>query len=204
MTTPPLDAQYWNERYLNRETGWDTRGPSSPLTHYIDGLLNRDIGILIPGCGNAYEAIYLLDKGFHRVTLLDIAPVAVEQLRQKFWNTSVTVVEGDFFTWQDKQYDLILEQTFFCAIDPTLRSAYAQHMARLLKPGGTLAGVLFNRDFEQAGPPFGGSEAEYRNLFTPHFTIHHLEACYNSIAPRAGSELFIELSPLTPAKNLSA
>ena len=158
MTTPNLDAHYWNERYLNRETGWDVRGPSSPLTRYIDGLLHRDIEILIPGCGNAYEAIYLLDKGFHRITLLDIAPMAVDQLKQKFWNTPVTVVQADFFDWKDKQYDLILEQTFFCALDPVLRGAYAEHMGRLLKPNGTLAGVLFNREFEQAGPPFGGSE----------------------------------------------
>lgn len=201
MTTPPLDASYWNERYLNHETGWDMRGPSTPLTRYIDGLLDPNLDILIPGCGNAHEAIYLLDKGFTRITLLDIAPLAVDHLREKFRNTPVTVVQADFFKWTEKQYDLILEQTFFCAIDPALREAYATHTARLLKSNGTLVGVLFNRDFEQAGPPFGGSEQEYRGLFTPYFKIHHLNPCYNSIGPRAGTELFIEMSPLTPEKN---
>ena len=30
-----------------------------------------------------------------------------------------------------------------------------QHMHSLLKPGGHLAGVLFNVEFEKEGPPFG-------------------------------------------------
>ncbi|EIM73093.1 Thiopurine S-methyltransferase (TPMT) [Nitritalea halalkaliphila LW7] len=63
-------------------------------------------------------------------------------------------------------------------------------MKELLAPGGQLVGVLFNRYFEKEGPPFGGEAEEYEKLFSPHFGRFVQESCYNSIGPRAGSELF--------------
>lgn len=65
-------------------------------------------------------------------------------------------------------------------------------MYQLLKPGGKLVGVLFNRSFE-GGPPFGGSKSEYLSLFQNQFTVTSMEECYNSIAPRKNAELFVKL-----------
>jgi len=65
-------------------------------------------------------------------------------------------------------------------------------MHRLLKTGGILAGLLFVRDFE-VGPPFGGSQPEYENLFREAFDFRRFSGCQNSIEKRAGSELFVEL-----------
>jgi hypothetical protein len=62
-------------------------------------------------------------------------------------------------------------------------------MNGLLSFCGKLAGLLFDRTFE-GGPPFGGSKAEYMTLFAPHFKISTMETCTNSVAPRAGTELF--------------
>lgn len=59
-------------------------------------------------------------------------------------------------------FDLIIEQTFFCALDPKLRPEYAVKMAELLKPGGRLVGVLFNDTLNNDKPPFGGTK---RNIF---------------------------------------
>jgi len=84
-----------------------------------------------------------------------------------------------------------VEQTFFCALDPSLRKDYVAKMVELLKPGGKLVGLLFDRQFEEAGPPFGGSKAEYEELFSGKLQISTLAPCYNSIGPRAGTELFL-------------
>ena len=77
-----LDKNYWNERYLQQETGWDLKQASPPLVAYINQLNDKSISILIPGCGNAHEAEYLLQQGFTNITLIDIAPTLVEQLQQ--------------------------------------------------------------------------------------------------------------------------
>lgn len=188
-----LSADYWNERYMKEETGWDIGFVSTPLKIYIDQLTAKDVSILIPGGGNSYEAAYLLEKGFSNITVIDIAPIVAEKLSIQFseHGNSIQVICGDFFSLTGN-YDLILEQTFFCAIDPSLRKAYAEKMQQLLNPNGKLVGLLFNRSFEN-NPPFGGDENEYRDLFNPYFHIQTMEPSYNSIPQRAGSELFIIL-----------
>jgi SAM-dependent methyltransferase len=191
MKETSIDQAYWEQRWLNGSTGWDVGAPTPPLKDYIDQLTDKSVRILIPGCGNAYEADYLLSKGFTSVTLLDIAKPAVEQLQQRYaGNACIRVLHEDFFQHQ-QSYDLILEQTFFCALDPALRTDYVEHMHRLLHSGGTLAGVLFGREFTDPGPPFGGSKEAYEKLFSAFFTIHTLAPCYNSIGPRAGTEIFV-------------
>jgi len=187
-----LDKNYWDKRYHDRETGWDIGKVSRPLKEYIDQLANKDIAILIPGCGNAYEAEYLLQQGFTNITLIDISPSLVHSIEQKlaaYSGKQLQVICDDFFKL-NRQFDLVLEQTFFCALDPSLRKNYVSKMFEILKPGGKLAGVLFNRSFE-GGPPFGGNQKEYEALFSGEFIIKTMEACYNSIEPRKGSELFI-------------
>ncbi|MBL7829933.1 MAG: methyltransferase domain-containing protein [Saprospiraceae bacterium] len=188
-----LNKDFWDKRYEENETGWDLGRISDPLKGYIDQLEDKTLKILIPGCGNSYEAEYLLENGFTDVTLIDISKEAVKSLTQKFvTNPEIKIIEGDFFE-HEGQYDLILEQTFFCALDPVLREKYATHMHKLLKPGGKLVGVLFNCIFEKEGPPFGGSDKEYFEYFKTNFEIKIMNQCFNSIAPRSGNELFILL-----------
>ena len=191
MAQKKLDKNYWDERYNKGESGWDIGYVSPALKAYIDQLEDKNIAILIPGCGNAYEAEYLLSQGFSNITLIDISAVAAEAIKEKFarYNDKLKVIHGDFFELQQK-FDLILEQTFFCALDPSLRKKYTEKMYELLKQQGKLVGLLFNRSFEES-PPFGGSKDEYMNLFAPLFDILVMAPAYNSIEKRAGTELFL-------------
>ncbi|POY35562.1 SAM-dependent methyltransferase [Solitalea longa] len=196
-----LNAGYWDNRYQTDQTGWDLGTVSPPLKAYIDQLTNKSISILIPGCGNAYEAEYLLEQGFSNVTLIDISTTLTDQLKSKLthWlDNGLNIITGDFFELSGK-YDIILEQTFFCALNPSLRAKYAEKTQHLLTPGGKLVGVLFNRNFDQPGPPFGGTKEEYKILFHPFFELNNTTECYNSVKPRAGSELFINLTPKSPS-----
>jgi thiopurine S-methyltransferase len=74
-----------------------------------------------------------------------------------------------------------------------MREKYVSKMLELLKPGGKLVGVLFNREFEHTGPPFGVTLEEYLQLFSGKFNILKMEECYNSISPRNGKEIFVML-----------
>lgn len=188
-----LSAEYWNQRYIKNVAQWDLGSISPPLKAYFDQLPNKNISILIPGAGNSYEAIYLLEQGFTNITVIDIAPAVIQPLQNRYKNRSaIQFVQTDFFDWEG-QYDLIVEQTFFCALHPDLRQQYVAKMATLLAENGKLVGLLFNRAFE-SGPPFGGDIHSYQSLFEKHFQIDRMEPCYNSIAPRAGTELFFKVS----------
>ncbi|WP_396179408.1 methyltransferase domain-containing protein [Flavobacterium sp.] len=187
----PLDQTYWDNQYQANATGWDLGQVSPPIKKYIDTIENKEAKILIPGCGNTYEAEYLLQKGFTKVTVIDIAPTLVENLKQKFANNkSITVILGDFFEHQG-DYDYIIEQTFFCALPPTMRQKYVWKMHQLLSDYGKLIGLLFNREFE-VSPPFGGTLKEYEQLFYKAFTFNSISLAGNSIPSRANSELFFE------------
>jgi SAM-dependent methyltransferase len=188
-----LNEAYWSKRYKNNETGWDVRSPSTPLKEYIDQLENKNIKILIPGCGNAYEAQYLFGNGFKNVFLIDLSPIPLQNLKKRVPDfPDNQLLEGDFFELTN-QFDLILEQTMFCAIEPRLRMEYARKASELLADNGKLVGVLFDRNFE-GGPPFGGSSEEYLNCFSKYFKKVEISKCYNSIKPRMGSEVFLKCS----------
>lgn len=187
-----LNHDYWNSRYEQGKTGWDIGSVSTPLKAYFDQLTNKDLKILIPGGGNGHEAEYLLSLGFTNISILDIASIALERLAMRFEPSigkTLHLIHGDFFD-QHGQYDLIIEQTFFCALNPELRENYVHQMAQLLKPSGKLVGLLFDTQFP-SGPPFGGNQQEYQTIFSKQFDIKKLEFCYNSIAPRMGNECFI-------------
>ncbi|MEO9257906.1 MAG: methyltransferase [Crocinitomicaceae bacterium] len=188
-----LSEEFWDNRYQENNTQWDLSEVSPPLKAYIDQLTNKDLRILIPGAGNAHEASYLLEHGFTNITVVDIAPTLVKRLQEKIaGNSHIQIIHKDFFQHKGT-YDLILEQTFFCALNPDLRTAYAKKMSELLAKNGQLVGLLFNREFEENGPPYTGTETEYRMLFEKYFQIETMELCYNSFFKRENAELFIRL-----------
>ena len=188
---PALDENYWNNRYLNNEFGWDIGHISTPLKNYFDQLSNKELKILIPGAGNSYEAEYLFNHGFQQVYVCDLAIEPLSNLKKRCSDfPDEHLLHTNFFDL-DKKFDIIIEQTFFCAIDPALRPAYAEKANELLQAGGKLVGLLFDDVLNDNTPPFGGSKKEYETIFKNYFLFKTLEPCFNSIEPRKGRELFI-------------
>lgn len=186
-----LNKAYWENRYKNNDAVWDIGHISTPLKEYIDQLENKNIKILIPGAGNAYELDYLIEKGFQNVYVIDYAQQPIDTIIKRNPNLKEHLICDDFFS-HTEVYDLIIEQTFFCALDPTLRENYVLKMSDLLTKKGKIAGLLFNFPLSEVGPPFGGSHEEYIKLFSEKFTVKTLEPAYNSIKPRANKELFFK------------
>jgi SAM-dependent methyltransferase len=188
-----IDKNYWEKRWEKKQTGWDTGSITTPLKNYFDQLSNKNISILIPGCGNAYEAEYLFEQKFKNTYIIDIAPQALTSFSTRVPHFPASQLICDDFFNHKGQYDLIVEQTFFCALDPAQREAYIQKMHALLKPTGKLIGLLFNIPLNTEHPPFGGNKNEYEKQFSPYFNFKYFDLCYNSIKPRANNELFIVL-----------
>jgi SAM-dependent methyltransferase len=180
-----LNEKYWRSRYQQNDMPWDIGSISTPLKDYIDQLENKHQRILIPGCGFGHEARYLATKGFTQITCVDFAAEVFE--KHPLEKLGIQCVVSDFFQFEG-EFDLVLEQTFFCALDPVLRKNYVRHVQQLLTQKGKLVGVLFNM-VKNDKPPFGGLQNEYETLFSPYFEFKTLAPCYNSVSTR--NELFI-------------
>ncbi|GHB50635.1 SAM-dependent methyltransferase [Mongoliitalea lutea] len=168
--------------------------PTTPLKQYLDQILDKDLKILIPGAGNAYEAQYAYELGFEQVHVLDFSEIPLNQFKVNSPKFPISQLHCQDFFEHEGKYDLILEQTFFCALNPSFRQAYVKKMHSLLKPSGKLVGVMFSKEFEIPGPPFGGWPEDYKGLFQEYFNHVKIEECYNSITPRMGSEVFVSIA----------
>jgi hypothetical protein len=185
-----LDEKYWSDRYKENSIKWDIGTISTPIKEYIDQIEDKSLKILIPGSGNSYEAEYLHLQGFKNVFVVDISNLPLANLKKRAPSfPEEHLIQKDFFEL-DLQFDLIIEQTFFCALDIALRPKYVEKMNSLLAVNAKLVGLFFDFPLTNSGPPFGGNKLEYKNLFEPYFKIQKLEKCYNSISPRSGNELF--------------
>lgn len=187
-----LDKNYWEKRWDSQKTGWDIGYASPPLLRYTKNLA-KDTRILIPGAGSAYEAIHLHQQGFTQVYVCDWAADAFNQLKEKCPDFPKDhIIVANYFEL-DLAVDLQLEQTFFCALAPSKRADYVKKASELIVEGGKLAGLLFGVEFSFDGPPFGGLKSEYTPLFETYFNILQMDIAPDSIPPRQGNELFIEM-----------
>jgi SAM-dependent methyltransferase len=173
----PLDRAAWDDRWQRADTPWDMGRAAPPLAHALAEIPER-LGLpigsaaLVPGCGAGHEARLLAHRGF-RVTGVDLSSKALERARElaAAERLDVTFVEADLFALPAfPPFDLVLEHTCFCAIDPALRDRYVDAVADALRPRGRFVGLFVLFEAEQ-GPPFGASEAEVVQRFERRFTI---------------------------------
>ncbi|WP_439131202.1 methyltransferase domain-containing protein [Polaribacter sp.] len=188
-----LSENFWTNKYETNKIGWDLGEVSPPLKAYFDQLKNKDLKILIPGGGNSYEAEYLFNNGFKNVYVIDIAKQPLQNIKLRVPDfPEAQLIHANFFDL-NQEFDLIIEQTFFCAINQELRPKYAAKMNAILKPKGKLVGVLFDAVLNEDHPPFGGNKEEYLNYFQPYFKNIQMIPCYNSFQNRKGMELFVKI-----------
>ena len=189
-----LSPHAWNERYQLNETPWDLSGPTPEFLRLIDaGVLPAKGTVLVPGGGRGHDAIFFALRGYN-VDLVDFAPDAVqatliEASRQK---AVVYAYTRNFFDlpsvgFHQGRYDILLEYTFFCAINPELRTDYVKAAHALLAKGGILLGLFFPTEIDKPGPPFPVSQPEVEKLFSPYFELR-FEKPQQSVKPRVGRE----------------
>lgn len=159
-------ADTWEGRYQAGTTGWD-RGKASPALHYWLETANiAPCRILLPGCGNGYEALTLAAAGFD-VVAVDIAPSPVNTLKQLLADAdlSAEVIQADLLDWQpDTLFDAVYEQTCLCALNPELWAQYGAQLHRWLSADGQIL-TQFMQTNKDGGPPFHCDLDQMRELF---------------------------------------
>jgi thiopurine S-methyltransferase len=166
-----------------------------PLGIGLIAKKNKSLKILVPGAGLGHEVIYGFKNGFKNIFYMDYARDAIKEFKKKCpYFPKDQILSGDFFKLNNKnRFDVIVEQTFFCAQTPIKRVEYVKKIHQLLMDNGKLVGLLFDINFDNTGPPFGGGIKEYKSLFKEKFEFLEFKTSSLSIKERKNIEVWIDL-----------
>lgn len=183
----PATPAFWDVRFEADFTPWDQGAVPLCLADHV-ACHPAPKRTLIPGCGAAYEARTLLQSGWP-VTAIDFSPAAVARARKVLGPLAVDVRVADFFGPElaDERFDVVYERAFLCALPVSLRAAWAERVARLLNPGGTLIGFFYFGG-TGSGPPFAIETNALSDLLSRDFELVEERVPPDSIPVFAGKE----------------
>lgn len=192
MTTDVNSPHKWEADYTRGTDGWDLSGPTPVFKRLASSGQFTPGRMMVLGAGRGHDAREFARHGF-QVMAVDFTLYAVHEMQRLAEpNAPVEILQHDLFTLPrelDNSFDYILEYTCFCAIDPQRRSAYADMVMRLLKPGGIYIDLAFPLDDHAGGPPFAVSLSEILALFSARaFTLLRRETPADSVPQRRGLE----------------
>ncbi|HIE79519.1 MAG TPA: methyltransferase domain-containing protein [Nitrospinaceae bacterium] len=203
MDEKDYKCEDWQRHYEENDLGWDLGQVAPPFVKLWQEEKLPLGKVLVPGCGRGHEVVFLAENGFD-VTAIDFSSGAVTYLKNalKKRNLEGRILHQDFFSLDESHegvYDLVLEQTFFCAISPKQRRDYVLNVSRILKPGGILVGLFYHTD-EQGGPPYNTTREDIEMHFSKKFEIQELDKTSLSAEQRKDKEW---LGILKKPENLS-
>ena len=189
------ESVFWENLYLSDDATWDLGG-ATPVFESVSEEFNPG-KICIIGCGKGHDAVMFAKKEFE-VTAVDFAPSAIRHLKHLAEEAKVkihTVQENIFKLSTDyhNKFNFVIEQTCFCAINPTMRNNYEQLVKNLLVKGGKLIGLWFplDKDISEGGPPWAPSVEEVKKIFSNGWIMESEKFSPLSIEPRKGREKLI-------------
>ena len=191
MSEKEYSREDWQGHYDSNDLGWDLGKVAPPFIKLWKDKKLPLGKVMIPGCGRGHEVVFLAEIGFD-VTAIDFSQGAVNYLEKTLRerNLSGQVLYQDFFDMDDShnsRYDLVLEQTFFCAIPPRQRKDYVLNVTRMLKPGGILVGLFYHTD-QEGGPPYNTTREDIETHFSGKFEIQQLDKTPFSAEQRKDKE----------------
>ena len=190
-------AADWEAIYQADDAGWDLGEASPALVHLLSRARLQQAGarILVPGCGTGHDVVALAAAGYD-VVGMDFAPSAVAAAQARAGQFEI--IEADALVADngiaDHSLDVIFEHTFFCALQPQQRAAYAQSFARMLKANGEVWALSMRTKFDNRQPYDCTPEAYIRIMNDAGFVCIEQEAMEPwSHQRRKGRETFIRL-----------
>ena len=188
--------EYWEKSYQSGDMGWDLGKPTPIFDDWIQ-FQKDSLSICILGAGNGWDAINFAEIG-HDVTAVDFAKSAIDNMHTSAQNKGVQInlIHSDIFDLCklfNHTFDIVLEYTCFCAIDPARRMDYVKMSNKILKPDGKLVALLFpvDKDINDNGPPFAVDLDSTLSLFSKYFILDTKEIPSLSIERRNGREVFV-------------
>lgn len=184
---------YWSNRYQTGETGWEMNEAAPAFKDMVPRLKLQKSRVLVLGCGSGNDAALFAEEG-HIVTAVDFSQEALDRAQKKYGHfENIKWVKADAFNLPKEffgAFDIVVEHTFYCAIDPTKRQELVQTWKKCLIDKGFLLGVFFVMDHKKT-PPYGGLEWELRERLKKDFHFVFWGRLRNSIQNRNGKELLV-------------
>ncbi len=206
MTADINTPDFWDDAYRDERDGWDMGTPTPVFVDILDrcGMDFRSIGgpdfstlgraprVLIPCSGRGYDALLFAELGWD-VTAVDFSAEPLRWLEDEraARDLDIRILEADMFPLgkdYPEHFDLILEYTCVCAIEPVRREEFLRFAAETLRPGGILLALLFPVDGRPGGPPFSIDIDEFKRLAMDSFSLVHESTPATSVKPRMGKE----------------
>lgn len=194
-STDPIELEtYWSQIYRESPNpGWNLGEPAPAFAEMTPKLKLPKSRILVLGSGEGHDAAFFAREG-HIVTAIDFSPVAISKAKKLYGHIPhLNFLEMDIFKIDhnfNESFDLIIEHTCYCAIEPNQRNQLTALWKRLLAPKGLLMGVFFVMP-KRSGPPFGGSEWELRERLKKSFRFLFWGRWKTSPPSRKNIELFV-------------
>jgi methyl halide transferase len=186
----------WIVMWEQSQTPWNTGEPALALKYLLDQKRIPNEGhFLVPGCGQGYDCLALFNN-IRIVYGIDLSPLVIEQNinRQKELQLSterLKFIAGDFFElnppFETGFFDFLMDYTFLCAIEPSMRPRWASELKRLLKSGAMLVTLMYPLSDHEGGPPYALSTEIYKNLLQDSFELLSIEDA-PTIERRQGKE----------------
>lgn len=197
------DPAFWERCYEEHRDGWELGQPAPPLVRALRPgkggapWVETAGRALVLGCGRGHEARLLVEVGFREVVAVDFAPRAISEARRFTPPSLAPHIEWrceDLFTVPARDpasFDLVVEHTSFCAIDPARRAEWLAVVRRVLRPGASLL-ALFYAHGRPGGPPFGTTREEVERLAREaHLVVEKVEVPADSVSHRRDAELLM-------------
>ncbi|SBS38534.1 Thiopurine S-methyltransferase [Marinomonas spartinae] len=164
-----ITNEFWLDRWLNGRIGFHQEGVNAWLVEYWPSL-PKGCHVLVPLCGKSNDMIWLAEQGY-QVTGIELSPLAVVQFlgdndlpyeTQQVGDLKIhtviglplRIVEGDYFLFDEKDFDACYDRAAMIAIPEEIRADYVAHTKARLSPNATLLLVSTRHGGGEEGPPF--------------------------------------------------
>jgi thiopurine S-methyltransferase len=175
-----ITNDFWLDRWKAGKIGFHQEGISPQLIEFWPRL-PQSSRVLVPLCGKSNDMIWLAEQGY-QVTGVELSPLAVVQFlgdNELTYDTHqegelkihtvrdlpLRIVEGDFFNFQEDQFDACYDRAAMVAMPNSKRADYVSHTLERLSPTAWVLLISLFHDGDEQTPPFSVDEEMITSLW---------------------------------------
>lgn len=171
----PRSRAWWEQRYAEGSTPWDTGIVPPELHELLDSGLLRPPGVALDlGCGTGTNVVFLAQAGFTAIGV----DIAWRALNRAYVRAAIAGVPPNFCQGDVADLSFLAVRAVFAldmgclhSLSPDDRARYARSLAEHMVPRGLYLLYGFDADPARADGPQGFEQGEVAERFAPWFAL---------------------------------